>query len=196
MGSPTQQNAAGLPAGIQVCHDDDPSCDFGPPGDAACTFHMAFCFNVTDPRAACVQAHAIGKIVFVDPSARHPGTAVDAANLESMIQALRGIGGKVEGMCKNPGEVGKSCEFSSDCNSGPGKNDGNCRRKDLTFTPPLDVADTCSGYADIKVPLRQSRFGVGAALKRLRFRAYAPAGVSVVAPGYDGDDLRLVCLPK
>jgi hypothetical protein len=186
-------NKAGLPNGTLLCTDDDPACDFGPPLDKTCTFRIKLCYNVNDPRFECIQSDKVDRVILMRPNMNKPPTLIDAQNVEAVLQALEGIGAKVTGACINPAKRGRECRLSSECDSAPGSGDGRCRRNSPKFTPPLDTADTCTQYLEIKVPLRSSSSGDRPNTTLVKLRSYAPIGSAF---HFDDDSLKFVCFPK
>ena len=75
----------GRPSFVQVCHNNDPSCDFGPDTDA-CEFRVVACLNNSDPQLPSCPASGVGGPegvgVFLG------GTARDAQNHTAVVGAL------------------------------------------------------------------------------------------------------------
>lgn len=157
----------GLPGWEVVCTDDDPACDFGPPGDNACTFRVSLCYNVTDTRFSCDSIEEIGFIRFRRASPRRP---IDVANRDALEAAVVGIGGILR---VGPGIPGRRAVF---------------------FEPPLATEDICTAFAEFKVPLRGKAPKFRSRRKPLVTIADPPIGVS--RSKRDSDVMRLICNPK
>jgi cysteine-rich repeat protein len=174
-------NRNGRPSNRVQCREGDPSCDFGPAGDGACTFHVAVCLNVPDPRLACTPSE-VREVRILRPTigARQE----DALNREALENALRGIGARVQGICAGRTPL-RACSANADCDSALGAGDGRCRRT-AAFEPPLS-SERCTGFADIRVPLRGSSQRRG--VKKLRL-----AALSGSQRRADDDLLSLTCM--
>jgi hypothetical protein len=172
------------------CTDDDPVCDFGASSDdQACTFRVALCFNVTERRFACSKQG----VAAVDLS-RHFKAGED---MQELANALAGLGGTVERRCAAPfGKRGAPCVTDADCDSAAGAGDGACAVSHVLFTPPLDAPDTCTDFALIRVPLRQTRFGSARSKRLLRITVIPSDGGPSALRRPDRDVLRLVCMPR
>lgn len=87
-------NAGGAVSNVQVCREGDPSCDRDT-SPTTCTFAVALCFNVDDPRLdpPCVPSPVL-QYLLRKPTRRADPTAVDA--LVAVLGALPGatIGGR------------------------------------------------------------------------------------------------------
>ena len=106
------RNSKGMPMNRQACTDGDPTCDFGPAGDNACTFHVAMCFNVTEQRFTCTPTD-VARVQLLQPSEAQPNDATAMANrdaLETALEGLQGAGARpvhatpAEGWTALPGE--------------------------------------------------------------------------------------------
>src|SRR5262249_29239056 len=124
---------AGWPQNRMECSDGDPSCDVGPAGDGACTFHVALCFNVPDARLACRPAD-VRQVDLIRPGI-DPQTPVDTVNRNALESALQSVGARVQGVCINRKPL-RGCSANADCDSAFGAGDGRCRRI-AAFEPPL-----------------------------------------------------------
>ncbi len=144
-----------VPAARLACHDGDPSCDFdGGVKNGGCTFHVAVCVNNDDPRAAasgCVPT-SIASYLVKKPSATRPKDAADVANGTALRNAMAALA--LSGGTVTGGLV--------------------------SFVPAESIANTCTPFQDIRVP-------IGA--RTLRTRAATATGV------VDTDQLSLRCLP-
>jgi hypothetical protein len=186
--------AHGVRAARLDCTDDDPACDFGSAGDAACTFHVAVCLNVMETRFTCAPTD-IAQVQVQQPTAaqRHAWNVTNRAALQG---ALAGLGAHVQGLCTNRGaHHGEACQASSDCDSAPGRGDGWCRTVTL-FAPPLSTTDQCTAFAAISAPLRQT--ARGPTTRRLTLQLKATPSNDPLSGGprhSDSDRLTLVCHP-
>ncbi|MFQ5668157.1 MAG: hypothetical protein ACE5I7_17215 [Candidatus Binatia bacterium] len=140
----------GLPSNSLVCKDDDPSCDFGPPGDRTCTFHVAFCFNVQllDFRRPCRATGPVRRVHLTQPNEGRPRTAAGLANRDAVEAALMRLGGTLD----------------------------NSTFRSVIFQPPLTDA-VCTDFVPIKVPLRVRRSGAARSTHgKVRVRVFPPNG--------------------
>jgi cysteine-rich repeat protein len=184
----TAPNRFGRPGNQLACTDDNPLCDFGPPGDKACTFHVALCFNATEQRFNCTPSD-VKQLLLTVPREAHPADAIATGNRDAIETALIGLNGMVRGMCTNSGpRRGQWCETNSDCDATLGSGGGRCTGRFVGFAPPLAMTNRCTTFAEIKVPLRSNGLAVGPT--RLRLKATPSSGTA------DVDVLRLVCKPK
>ena len=127
-----------------------------PTGDKACTFHIAMCFNVNASPGACTGTD-VEHVTVMQPGPK-PANAADAQNRTAMEDALVELGGTVQGICKSPrAKRGQFCQQNSDCDSAPGRGDGVCNR--VVKFGHLTTANSCTPFADITVPLRQTATG-------------------------------------
>ncbi len=189
----------GIPVARIECNDDDPTCDFGAAaGDAMCTFRIAMCFNVTETRIPCVSSGAVEEVELYHPSPRQYRDPIEVENRLALETALASVGGMQRGVCKNKGpQRGQYCQRHSDCDTAPGSRDGSCRGHFAAFIGPLATANTCTTYAEIKVPLRHISWGFRSRRYRLRISVRSPRDpVTGKRPMRDGDLLDLVCQPK
>jgi uncharacterized delta-60 repeat protein len=172
----TLMGSNGLPVNQLMCTDDDPSCDFGAgTGDNACTFHVAVCLNVADSRSSCTPTD-VGQVQLLSPNEAKPKDAAETANRDALENALAGIGGAVRGRCVNRGRhKGQLCAVNSDCDSTSGSGNGVCKGRFVVFTPPLGMDNTCTAFAPIQVPLRQTTAGLRAAGGTLKVKATDPS---------------------
>ena len=183
-----------MPRAQLACDDDDPACDFGAAaGDAACTFHVALCLNVTErrflDRAAqplCMPSD-VGWMVFTAPREADPRDAIDAQNRDALEAVLIGVGAIVRRQCQPRGvEPSTPCVTDGDCGGAR-----RCRTRFTRFTPPLDTHDRCTTFADVLVPLRHGMHGAITGSRTLRVTT-APFAASAAR---DTDALKLVCRP-
>lgn len=162
----------GLPGTMVRCVDDDPTCDIGPAGDHACTFHVALCFNVRDQRLPCYGLPPKG-VSAVRLRRVDPRKTVDVANRAALETALEGIGGVLK---IGPGVAGLRA---------------------IEFTPPLTAQDRCTSYADFKVPLRiaKQRGGFLPARKMITVITKHP-NTGPKTTKHDSDYLVMECVPR
>ncbi len=193
-GPPLDSNGVPINPTFLTCFDDDPLCDFGAtPGDTTCTFRIALCFDITDRRIPCKSTGMVERVHLNSPREERPATTTDVSNRDALEAVLEALGGVLGGHCGNRGSLGNSCIQSSDCDTAPGRGNGKCVGRDVVFNPPLTTPNVCSGFAEIKVPLRRGR---GTARKLLRIRMTPPKdAVTNLRPPQDGDRLQLVCKP-
>lgn len=200
------RDARGWPSRDLHCADDDPTCDFGAaPGDAACTFHVALCFNVYDTRrldaatgdpvcagAAIERVRIMMRGRFANDTAPAP---VDAANRAALELALSDLGAVMRGECVRDNLPPSSdlCTGDADCDT-PGAGSGVCRGKFMAFIPPLTDA-TCTAFADVIVPLRTMPGGFARGEKWIRLRVEPEDRPSGARRFGDTDMLRLYCDP-
>ncbi len=133
-----------------TCADDDPLCDFGPPGDHACTFRLALCFNMTQPPTACTPTD-VARVQVLRPNQRTTDP-VQIANRKALSDALVGLGGDLRGLCTNTTSV-QLCIQNSDCDTQPGSGDGHCNVLGVFFSPALSARNVCTTLTEVKVPL-------------------------------------------
>jgi len=120
-----------------------------------------------------------------------PRDPVNAANRAALEDALVRLGGTVQGICTRPrAKHGLSCAANSDCDSAPGKGDGTCPRA-VNFAS-LNAPYSCTSFAEITVPLRQTATGWSPRRKTLGLIATRSSGRRL----RDQDLLTLVCKPK
>ena len=181
----------GLPVHQLTCTDDNPLCDFGTAtGDNACTFHVALCVNVVDTRLSCSPTD-VAQVQLLSPKEAKPKDAAATANRDALENALTSIGGTVRGLCANRGpHKGQLCAVNADCDSSPGSGDGVCRGRFVAFTPPLSTDNSCTAFARIQVPLKQTTTGFKAASATLRVK-----GISEGAGQKGHNSLKLTCKP-
>jgi hypothetical protein len=175
-----------------TCTDDDPLCDFGATtGDNACTFHVALCLNVADTRLPCSPTD-VARVQLVSPNEAKPRDSVATANRDALENALTGLGGAVRGLCGNRGpHKGQLCTVNSDCNSTSGRSDGRCRGRFVAFAPPLSTDNSCTPFAPIRVPLRQTIEGIKAGNAALSVKAISDPS----AAQKGRNSLKLICKP-
>ncbi len=186
---------SGAPLAELVCEDDDPGCDFGAnTGDAACLFHVALCLNVSERRFVDRAAQPlctptdVAWVIFTAPREADPRDATEAANRDALEAALASAGAAVRRQCQPPGVVPNTpCASDSDCGG-----TRRCRTRFMLFTPPLDVHDRCTAFADVVVPLRLGAHGAGTGTRTLRLSS----GSSIAGAARDSDVLKLVCRPR
>jgi cysteine-rich repeat protein/YVTN family beta-propeller protein len=182
----------GLPSRWLMCTDGDPQCDFGAAtGDNACTFHVGVCLNVADTRLPCSPTD-VARVQLLRPHEGKPKGATATANRDALETALTSIGGTVRGLCANKGpHNGQLCAVNSDCASTPGSRDGVCRGRFVVFTPPLNTDNSCTAFALIQVPLRQTTTRFKKASAELSVKAISDPGA-----GQKGhNSLKLTCFP-
>ena len=190
------RNAKGFPTNRLVCVDDDPLCDVGPAGDAACTFRIALCLNVAEQRFACTPTD-VARVQLQQPNQARPAKGVDTANRDALEGALTGITGAVHGQCGSRSVKAKQlCTVATDCDSFPGAGDGRCNGRFVAFEPPL-TASRCTAFAQIQVPVKQKATGAKPGKKVLRL-SVTPSNDPVTGANRpaDSDTLTLVCNPK
>jgi YVTN family beta-propeller protein len=199
---PAARDRRGAPKRRLECTDDDPACDFGAAsGDLGCTFHVALCLNVNDPRlvyttSGLLQCHPsnVERVSLKRPREDLPANAVDAANRDALEAALIGLGGALSQQCVSPlSQSGRLCAANSTCDGSPGSGNGLCGGRLVAFTPPLSDTDQCSAFAAISVPLRNGR---NRGMKTLRVRATPSVDQFGQRRPTDSDTLTLVCKPK
>jgi predicted outer membrane repeat protein len=184
----------GLPVRRLTCTDDDPTCDFGATtGDHACTFHVAVCLNVVDTRLSCVPPPTdVAQVQLLNPREAKPKDATATANRGALESALAGIGGTVDGLCTNRGpHKGQLCTINSDCDSTTGSGDGVCTGRVIGFAPPLATDNSCTAFAAIQVPLKQTSTGFKTGRVRLSVKAISDP--SRRQKGHN--PLTLICMP-
>jgi hypothetical protein len=192
-------DSGGLLRGRIECRDDDPTCDFGTTsGDEACTFQVALCFNVTDPREidpqtgdALCTPDAVARVHFISPRETRPRDATDAANLDALESVVTAIGGTIQGVCRDS-KGATLCTTDNDCPDVPAS--GACEERLLAFEPALTTPHECTDFAQIVVPLwhRADMWRTG--VRRIRVQTIGPED-STGGRAVDRDVLRLVCKP-
>ncbi len=173
------------------CQDDDPACDFGSPGDEACTFHVALCFNNTDPRILSCAPDAIDRVRLLY-NARNPNLG------NPIIDELLGLGGVVErGRCNAAtNKYSQACTLDTDCDSGFNTFDGQCVISSIRFNPSLQDEGACTAFADFTIPLRMSSTGQAlATTKYLGLSAQRFLNSTGSRKRSDRDVLKLTCMP-
>jgi len=181
----------GLPAPQLTCTDDSPLCDFGATtGDHKCTFHVAVCLNVADTRLSSCTLTDVAHVQLLSPNEVKPKDPTATANRDALENALTGIGGTVGALCANTGpHKGQLCAVSSDCDSTPGSGNGVCKGRSVVFAPPLHTDNSCTAFAPIQVPLKQTTKGFKAASAMLSAKAISDAGKK------GSNSLKLTCEP-
>jgi hypothetical protein len=189
----TALSPKGLPMNRLECTDDNPICDFGTAtGDKACTFHIALCFNVVEQRFACSPTDVSG-VELLRPRDDQPHDIIDTANRAALETALGGLNPAVQGVCSSGGpKRGQRCTVNADCDSTPGSGNGRCAGRQATFVPPLSTPNTCTAFADIRVPLRN---GAMQGARTLVLRATPSNGPTGRKRRNDTDWLTLICKP-
>lgn len=190
---------SGMPGLRLECVDDDPACDHGAViGDRTCTFHVALCFNVAETRVPCVSMGAVEEVQLNQPSPFNFKKKVDVDNRLALEGALASLGAQARGVCTNPGShKGQYCTSGLECDSAPGRGDGKCSGRMGVFMGPLTASTRCTTFADIKVPLKQTRRGLRMVTYPIRVKVRAPKDpLTGKRPLADGDVLKLVCRPK
>ena len=90
--------------------------------------------------------------------------AAATANRDALENALTALGGTVDGLCTNRGpHKGQLCTANSNCDSTTGSGDGVCKGRFVVFAPPLNTDNSCTAFAPIQVPLKQTTTGFKAA---------------------------------
>jgi cysteine-rich repeat protein len=200
-----RRDKRGLPSASLHCTDDDPQCDYGDAtGDAACTFHVAFCFNVYDRRrtnphtGAPFCSGAELERVYLTTRYRFANEtvpdAIDVANRAALEKSLTGIGAVIRGQCVRDESVARRlCTADADCDTSQGRGDGVCRGRFLAFVPPL-TGEVCTDMADVVVPLRAG--GVVRGEKWIRLRTMPSDDPTTDARRFGATNLlRLYCDP-
>jgi hypothetical protein len=139
----------GFPSAAHSCADGDPTCDHDGAANGACSFKVAVCLNVSDPRllksgeTACApSAIEVWSIRRPFPDSNPPGDA----NGTTLRNAVGGLGiGAVSGQ---HGEI-------------------------VTFSPAVSAAQACTAYVPVLVPLKN---GLTAGKATVKTRAIATAG--------------------
>jgi cysteine-rich repeat protein len=192
---------SGVPGTSFECRDDDPSCDFGPPGDGACTFHVALCLNATDSRVLDAKTGepscstvGIDGVLITKPSERSARTTLDGENRAALETALAEVGGTIVGQCKK-GLAGSPCTKDADCDTALGVADGACRGRSLRFAPALTGRDVCSGFVDIRVPLRVTSKGAKARTGKVGLTTIPTLEAGVSKRRNAKDAIALTCRP-
>jgi hypothetical protein len=174
----------GFPSAKQSCMDGDPSCDFDTV-EGKCTFHMATCLNVDDPRLVDKQGQPL-----CTPS---DIAKVDVTKADPLQGPLVALGGQAGGQCTNKGKKGESCQENADCDTAPGN--GKCQGEFVFFDPPLDT-ERCTEEVSVVVPLKVTAKG---ALKQATLTLKTKATTSLPAGEKkaltDTDSVQLSCLP-
>jgi hypothetical protein len=189
------RNTHGMITNRLQCTDGDASCDFGAtPGE--CTFRVALCLNLTMPLSGlptCTPTD-VAKLQLISPREAAPKNGVDAANRDALEGVLQDVGGVVGGLCTAPRPLrGRACTTSSDCDSAPQSGDGVCTGRFVAFTPPLNAADHCTAFANIRVPLSATR---GKGTKKLALKVVPSTDpVTGKMRAADLDSLTLTCNP-
>jgi hypothetical protein len=173
----TLRRRNGLPIHRLTCTDDDPACDFGATtGDNARTFHVAVCLNVADARGLRCAPTDVAQVHLLNPKEAKPKDATAAANRDAIENALTEIGGTIRGLCANRGpRKGQLCAADADCDSTPDSGNGRCKGRFVSFAPPLTATNTCTTFASIQVPLRQTTRGLRTQRAQLRLKALSSA---------------------
>lgn len=201
-------DGGGFPSNRIRCTDDDPSCDFGAgSGDAACTFHVAFCFNATDRRRVdsstgmpfCTPSDVERIYLWTRPrfASQQVSDPTDLANRAALEATLINLGAVVRGMCtRTDTRPFAFCSADADCDTSTGVGDGRCGGRLLAFIPPATDSGLCSGFADVVVPLKRTAVGYRRGHKWIHLRTVPSADPVTGArrPG-DNDVLKLDCDP-
>ncbi|MBI3785863.1 MAG: hypothetical protein HY270_20920 [Deltaproteobacteria bacterium] len=117
--------AQGLPGRAIRCGDGQPFCDADGVANGECTFRLAVCLNNQDPRLTC-SPMAVDRLALTSPLPTS-SDAFNLANATTVLNALAGIDPMSTGTLS--GSV-------------------------VSFAPSAATADSCTGYLNIKVPLR------------------------------------------
>jgi hypothetical protein len=178
----------GLPGKKLECTDDDPNCDFGAfPGDNACTFRIAMCLNVAEPRFGCSPTDIATALV----RGRADG------DQDALEESLTDLGGEARPTCARGPLRGQPCVVNGDCDSVPGKGNGWCRRV-VVFSPPFTTRNVCTDFAEIVVPLRQTRTGLLRKGVKIIGLQVTPSRNPVTGKrrAADSNFLKLTCYPQ
>lgn len=117
----------------QSCRASDPTCDADGTANGSCSFKVAVCLNVSDPRllersgemACSPSSIVVWQVRRPLPDSKPPGDANGAAPRDAV------------------GSLGTAAVS--------GKHD-----ETLTFTPAVAGTQTCTGFVPVVVPLRDS----------------------------------------
>jgi subtilisin family serine protease len=181
--------ANGRPFNRLDCTDGDPACDADATG-GSCTFLVGLCFNVDDPRLACVPNN-VEQVHFTTPNQASPRGPWQTLTRNTLEDAIVGLGAALRGTCRNAGpHRNQYCTAAADCDSVQGSGTGVCSGRFLVFAPPLGAMGTCTAMVPITVPLRQTGNRFRTATQRLRLTAAASGGAHAVR---NSDSLTLVC---
>jgi cysteine-rich repeat protein len=189
------RNKKGMAMTRQACTEGDPTCDFGPADDLACTFHVAMCFNVAEQRFTCTPTD-VARVQLLQPPEAQPKDATAMANRDALETALEGRQGVIRGQCRRPRvKAGQLCQSNADCDSTPGN--GLCKGRFVAFEPPLSTTNACTAFASISVPLRETARGLRSGTTTLKLKA-SPSNDPVTSRKRpkDTDLLTLVCKPQ
>jgi hypothetical protein len=115
----------GRPSRLQVCRDGDPACDADRTADGTCTFKVAVCLDQTDPGLPTCSASGSTGYIVMKPTPVS-ADATDAANGQTLVNALAALGGTATGPKAN----------------------------DVRFTVPLS-GPTCTALVSLDVPLKR-----------------------------------------
>jgi cysteine-rich repeat protein len=182
-------------AKVLVCTDDDPSCDFGAAtGDHTCTFKVAQCFNLSDPRYPACVASDVSRISVKSPSDGERATPADAANRGRLASAYNALGAFYFGHCTAPADaIGDVCTEDDSCDNGsPGK----CGPLAYEFTPPLVTSPRCTDYVDFQVPLALKKSVYKKASAKISLKVLPSNDPMSGKPRKaDGETVKLICLP-
>lgn len=193
----------GIPRNRLACSEGDGACDAGAAGDGVCDFRVSLCFNQFDRRlvdgggqVACAPSD-VGRVELKRPRQDSPRDETDAANRDSLEAALGGLGGVQRGECSRPSSKrGQPCVVDAGCDSIPLAGDGECKGRFTVFEPPLAAGGSCTPWATVRVPLRQSPTGPHAGERRLKLLVSpAPDPLTGRTPPRDTDALSLTCRP-
>ncbi len=193
---PPPLNPFGAPSRQIDCTDDDPACDFGSAtGDNECTFRVAQCFNVSDPRFACTATDTT-RAQILSPAASQRNSA-DSSNRTALSDAIVGLGAHAQGLCANAGpQYQSSCQMNSQCDSAPGRNNGVCPVV-ISFDRAFTTPDVCTPFATIRVPLRLTATGPKNGRRLIKIAVTSSTDPVTGKPRRaDTDSLSLVCRPR
>lgn len=175
----------GFPSMKQSCMDGDPSCDFDSTA-GQCTFHMAACLNVDDPRLVDKHGQQVCR-----PSEI---AKIDVTKADPLQEPLVALGGQAGRQCTK-GKKGESCQANADCDTVLGSGNGMCQGEFVVFDPPVDT-QSCTELVSIVVPLKTSTKG---GFKKATMTLQAKAVASLLAGEKkaltDLDKVQLICLP-
>jgi len=165
---------------VQTCIDGDPTCDTDGTVNDSCTFEVALCANVDDPRVKIKGAVACpsedfrplaGKLKMAQwlikkprPDSKDTEAAANAVALRDAVANLGSPGNGVVG--GNHSEI-------------------------LTFTTPIDEIDACTPGVAVVVSIKDGE----TTARSFKFQAVGSAAPNGKKGSKDSDGLTLVCVP-